>query len=142
MATLTATQQLRGLALPCIRGAGGYFASKTKYDVAWGDLILALMCPLGARPFKRNFGSTVTESVFSSLGPNTETLLKYAVEEAARAWCPHINIKAVDTRPSSEDPTTLQMKVTFSLREDSQSVDRTVYIPSKNLSSIINAQGS
>jgi len=129
--------QLRGLALPAIRGVGGYFASKTRYDVAWGDLILALFCPIGARPMRRTFGSAIHEVVFEPSTLALEQLINYVVREAASRWCPHVVINSVYVKLQDKD---VAVGITFSLSGDRSVQDRTIFITKSDVISILAAQ--
>ena len=126
--------QLRGLALPALRGAGGYFAAKTRYDVAWGDLILAIFCPIGARPMRRRFGSAIHNVVFE---PNTlalQQLVNYVVRQAAMQWCPHIVINDVLVKQTGEE---VAVGVVFSLSEDRATQDRVILIKKSDVVNLL-----
>jgi phage baseplate assembly protein W len=88
----TVQQPLRGLALPLTKVGGGYFRTKDRYDVCWGDLILAVFCPIGGQPMNRSFGSLVPNAVFEQQIPLLQQRLRQYVTDAAMRWCPHVRI--------------------------------------------------
>lgn len=117
--------ELRGLALPALRGVGGYFVSKTRYDVAWGDLILAIFCPINGRPMRRIFGSSIHDVVFEPSTLALNQLISYVIRECASRWCPHVVINDVLVQPQGQD---VKVGVVFSLSEDRSVQDRTIFI--------------
>lgn len=104
-----------GLALPAVRSAGGYFASKNAYDTAWGNLILAMMCPVGARFYQRSWGSGTAAVLFD---PNDAVLrneLASAIREVAAKYVPSVRILEIVTTSSG---TSLSVRVSFTLSTD------------------------
>jgi phage baseplate assembly protein W len=91
-------QQLRGLALPAIREAGGYFVSKNPDQVAWGALITAVFTPIGSRPMRRQFGSVLHEVVNEPADNVSLAAVELAVREAAKTYAPHVTILRVMTQ--------------------------------------------
>jgi phage baseplate assembly protein W len=106
----------RGLALPALREAGGYFASKTRFQVAWGDLLIALLCPIQGRFMNRSFGSGLHRVLFEPGVADNPQLIEYMVTDAAARHCPSIVIRSVDT---VADGDVVDLRVNFSLVEDS-----------------------
>ncbi len=90
--SLAQTTMLKGLGLPALRGAGGYFAVKNRYDVAWSDLMIALFTPIGGRAFDRSFGSGLHHVLFSPVTVAVDQLANYTVKQAAALWCPHVTV--------------------------------------------------
>ena len=113
---------LKGLALPAIRTAGGYFSVRDKYDVAWGDLLLAVLTPIGSRPMRREFGSALHLAISDPNDPTTMQQVDYAVRDAAAEWCPHIRVYSVNLVQVTEG---INLTVSFGLEEDSQVASRT-----------------
>jgi phage baseplate assembly protein W len=107
--------QLRGLALPALKGTGGYFASRTRYDVGWGDLILAIFTPINARPMRRTFGSALHNVLFEPSTLALEQLCNYVIRDAAQRWTPHVIINSVEVKLSGEE---VALGIRFSLLED------------------------
>lgn len=138
MANLQTITQLRGLALPAVKGAGGYFETKTALDVAWGDLMNAILIPRGSRLMRRGFGSTLREQLFE---PNTEdqqALIDYVIREAAQEHCPHVQIREVSVFKSDSVSNRVLVRVTFALRTDTSQVqDREVLIPKVHISAAL-----
>jgi len=130
MADLQTTTQLRGLALPALKGTGGYFETKTSLDVAWGDLMNALLTPRGSRLMRRSFGSALHEQLFE---PNTEDqqeIVDYIIREAAQEHCPHLQVRSVSVTKSESASNRVLVRVTFALLTDTSQVqDREVLIP-------------
>jgi len=113
----------RGLALPAYRTSGGYFASKDRYDVAWGDLLIALLTPIGSRFMSRQFGSGVSRILFDAAVDQNPQLVKFVVMEAAARYCPHVVI--LDVRVVV-DGNFVSVGISFSLAEDAASQERLV----------------
>lgn len=128
------TTELRGLALPAIRGTGGYFESKTPFDVAWGDLLMALLVPQGSRPMDRSFGSTLYEILFSPLTLEFE-VAEVAIRDAANRLLPHIDIRRV-TVNSQESAKRVRVGVVFRLVTDRETEDERSVIVDKTFLSV------
>lgn len=109
------TTQAVGLALPAIRASGGYFTSKNPYDTAWGDLLIALLCPYGARPMRRRFGSQLSASMFGPNDSSTRAAIDQSIRATAAASVPSIRI--IDVRVVS-DATTVSIAVSFTLTNE------------------------
>ena len=118
----TQSLELKGLALPAIRTAGGYFSVRDKYDVAWGDLLLAVLTPIGSRAMNRQFGSSLHLAVDDPNDPALAQMVDYAVRDAAAAWCPHIVVHDVQV---AREEAGVTMSIAFGLTEDAQIVSRT-----------------
>lgn len=91
-------QQLRGLALPALRTAGGYFVSKGPDDVAWGSLITSVFTPAGSRPFRRQFGSALHELVMEPADPTLQSTIETVIRDAVQRWAPGVIIRGVLTK--------------------------------------------
>lgn len=117
--TIKNTKALRGLALPALRRAGGYFASKGKYDVAWGDVMLAIFTPIGGRPMNRAFGSALHRVLFDPSDEQLQARVSYIVSEAIVTWCPHIQLLGVRVQASKGQ---VDLTIIFGLVSDSQKV--------------------
>lgn len=115
-------RRLRGLALPALRDRGGYFKSKDALEIAWGDLLMALLTPIGSRPMLRAFGSTLHRMLFD---PTMASALKirYIVFETAQRWTPHVRVYGVSVNTEGRE---VEVKVTFGLRGSSDFVTRQV----------------
>ena len=119
--------ELRGLALPALRGTGGFFESKDPGDVAWGDLLLALFVRRGARFMRRNLGSAVPDQLFEPADASGAEFLQISVVEAVERQAPHITITQidVDTRPKG-----LEMRILYRLTTDPATVrERLITFP-------------
>lgn len=114
--------QLTGLALPAVRLAGGYFSPRDKYDVAWGDLLLAILTPIGGRPMNRSFGSALHLALEEPNDPAIAQRAEYAIRDAASRWVPHVIVYAIQILRKSRD---LMISISFGLTEDSQIMSRT-----------------
>lgn len=125
----TEVKQLRGLGLPALRATGGYFTSKTRLDVAWGDLLLALFTPIGVRSMRRTFGSSLHELLFD---PNIRQNIKriqYIISETMTKWTPHLILRGVRVIINNK---ALELHITFALADDRQSLSRSVALPQNN----------
>lgn len=130
MANLPTTTQLRGLALPALKGAGGYFETKTALDVAWGDLMNAILTPRGSRFMRRSFGSALHEQLFEPNTDDQQEIVDYVIREAAQEHCPHLQIRSVSVYKSEVESNRVLVRVTFALLTDtSQIQDREVLVP-------------
>ena len=139
MATTTATieQERRGLALPAIRGIGGYFASKDRYATAWGDLLLALFTPIGTRPGNRAFGSPLHGILFEPDVDRQQSLVRYVVQETAERWCPHLRIRGTRAQRSGK---VIRLWIGFNLVDD-EHLERKLIEIHPNEVLILTAQG-
>lgn len=114
-ASLAQTTTLRGLGLPALSSAGGYFAVKDRYDMAWSDLMIALFTPIGGRPFNRSFGSGLSATVFAPMTVALDNLTNYVIKQAAQAWCPHVVIISVESKTHDK---TIQLGIKFALANE------------------------
>ena len=122
--------ELRGLGLPAIRTRGGYFASKSPHDVAWGDLMLAIFCPINGRFMNRTFGSGLDDVLFE---PNIRELASTAelvIQDTAQKWVSHIVIDDIEISATRRN---LFIKVSFHLTDDDLSVARLIELPRDDL---------
>lgn len=136
MVNIPTVTRLRGLALPAVKGPGGYFESKSPLDVAWGDLLSALLTPRGTRVMNRSFGSVLREQLFEPNSEDHRAIIEYVIREAAAENCPHIVIRDVKAYASDSDPKRVQLRVGFALRTDTANVaNREVTVTKTFLSS-------
>ena len=139
MATVSTGQVVRrGLALPAIRSVGGYFASKNRYDTAWGDLMLAIFTPVGSRPGQRDFGSALHRVLFETDVIRKQQLVRHIVEETAVKWVPHIVIRHVLVRLKNK---VLMLEIAFNLKDDEFLDERLVEIPRDIIIKTLSAYG-
>ena len=125
----TTVKQLRGLGLPALRSTGGYFTSKTRLDVAWGDLLLAIFTPIGVRVMRRTFGSSLHELLFD---PNVRQNIKriqYIVSETMTTWTPHLILRGVRVIINNK---VVELHIAFALADDRQLLIRAVTFPQNN----------
>ena len=137
MADAVVAVELAGLALPASKTSpGGYFQSKSKYDVAWGDLLLALFVPAGSRVMRRRLGSSILEMLFEPLDSQLDQQeISFRVRDAIRQQAPHIRIERVQIL-DPQNPKTLSIAITFSLREDPQTDTRRIRLSRNFISAI------
>lgn len=95
---LQTSKEIRGLALPAVKGPGGYFESKGEGDVSWGDLMLTLFTPLGGRVMRRGFGSSLYDLLFEPLVPDEFQLVGAAIRDIAARQLPHVTVTKVEIR--------------------------------------------
>jgi len=116
---------LRGLALPALRKSGGYFRAAGKYDVAWGDVLVAILTPIGSRPGRRSFGSGLHFSLLEPQLSSNEAVVEYAVQEAVARHAPHVYVEQVQVRTNARK---IQLHITFGLVSDRLTQERAVAI--------------
>jgi phage baseplate assembly protein W len=112
---LKSSTELRGLALPATKGPGGYFESKSPGDTAWGDLLLALMTPLGGRFMRRNLGSTLYEQLFEPIVEGDFPLVDYTIRQATVRQLTNVRIVRTNV---SEVQRGIEVAVFFRLSTD------------------------
>ncbi|RKX63113.1 MAG: hypothetical protein DRP42_08010 [Tenericutes bacterium] len=127
MTTQARSKEYIGLALPAIRTAGGYFASKDRYETAWGDLLLAIFIPIRSRPMRRSIGSAAYTVLFEMQDAATAGLLQQAIITTAETQCPHLNILDVVILPD-KDGKKLKVKVTWCLEAELLQIESFVEI--------------
>ncbi len=123
--TIKSDKELRGLALPALRDGGGYFASANKYDVAWSDLMVAILTPIGGRPMQRDFGSALRTVLMELADEQTTTRVNYVITEAVARWCPHIRLLGLATLIKGKS---IQIQILFSLVADAQKIEGTITV--------------
>lgn len=114
------TTELAGLALPATRGPGGYFESRGPLDVAWGDLLIALLTPVGGRAMNRAFGSSLYDTLFTPQTLEFEVVV-VAIKDAVARLLPHIVLK--DVTVIADTPKRVRVGVIFSLASDRETED-------------------
>ncbi len=139
MATVTTGQiERRGLALPAVRTVGGYFASKNRYDTAWGDLLLAIFVPIGSRPGLRDFGSPLDMMLFEPNILQRQQMVQQVIRETAARWTPHVVIRDIALRVLEKR---LKLSIAFGLQGE-QFVDRRqILLPRDRVIKALAAQG-
>ncbi len=123
----TIQRPLRGLGLPLTKVGGGRLRTKDRYDVCWGDLILAVFCPIGGRPMLRDFGSLVPNAVFELQSPLLPQRLRQYVMDAAARWCPHVRVINVTTQfEGAGGPKNISVSINFTPADEPTAQTRTV----------------
>lgn len=120
----------RGLALPAIRTRGGYFASKSPHDTAWGDLMLAIFCPIGGRFMNRTFGSGLHSILFEPNFTNLVGQARFVIEDTAQQWVPHVVIDDVQVSTKRES---LFLKISFHLVDDQRTEMRLIELSRRDI---------
>lgn len=139
MATVTTGQvERRGLALPAIRTVGGYFASKNRYDTAWGDLLLAIFVHIGSRPGRRDFGSALDTVLFEPDVLQKQQMVRHIINETAARWTPHIVIREVKVQVVERN---LQLWIAFGLQGEQFTDRRQILLPRDRVIKALSAQG-
>lgn len=127
----------RGLALPSLRIAGGYFSSKGPHDVAWGDLLLALFTRLGARFMRRNVGSSFADLLFEPNAEENIQLIDFIVRETAERDVPQIVVDDITLILGERDA---GVKIAFHLVDDDTVEERLIQLRRGNQIKIIEAR--
>lgn len=118
MADIRHSQDLKGLALPALAIAGrSYFQTKVGVDVGFGDLILALFCPLGGWWMHRSRGSRLKRVLFEPNIDENLQLIQSIVEETAARTVPHVTILNVAAFRSGRSA---KLEISFALTRDVQ----------------------
>lgn len=139
MVTATTGQvERKGLALPAIRTVGGYFASKNRYDTAWGDLLLAIFVPIGSRPGRRDFGSALDTVLFEPNVLEKRQMVRQIIDETASRWTPHIVIREVLLQVLDRH---LQLSIAFGLQGEQFTDRRQILLPRDRVIKALSAQG-
>lgn len=122
-------QELRGLALPAIKGPGGYFESKGEGDVAWGDLLLALLTPQGGRLMRRSFWSGVPDLLFEPVVVDEFQIIDATIKDVANRLLPHITVTRTNIR-ALDNGKGLEVQIRFRVNTNREvEQQRTVIIP-------------
>ncbi len=135
---VTGQVERKGLALPAVRSTGGYFASKNRYDTAWGDLLLALFTPIGSRPGKRDFGSALDTILFEPDVLRKQQMVRHIIMEAAARWTPHIVIREIKVEVVDK---ALKLWVAFGLQGEQFTDRRQILLPRERVIKTLSAQG-
>ena len=115
--------QARGLALPAVKSqSGGYFATKTDTALAAGDLLLLLFTPIGARPFRRRWGSALPRLLFDAQLNQDDSLFRFYITDAVQQHLPNVEITDVQINRGS---TELSFLIKYRMRGqvDQESLD-------------------
>jgi len=76
----------KGLALPILRYKGGFFTSRSSFDLAWSEIILATGTRIGNRIHHPNFGCPTHDLLFDLLDDNliqsSAQLIKASLEQS------------------------------------------------------------
>jgi len=139
---LQTSKEIRGLALPAIKGSGGYFESKDAGDVSWGDLLLTLFTPLGGRVMRRSFGSSLYDLLFEPLIPGEFQIVGAAIRDIASRQLPHVSITRTEIRELASGKG-MEIKIFFRV-ETNREVEQqqTVLIPKTFISSSVSAHNA
>ena len=84
--------QLVGLALPALKGSGGYFATAPANNVAWSNLIIAIFTPLGSRPFNRSFGCPLSSMLFIQNTGALDATIEAVIKQAVATWTNNVKV--------------------------------------------------
>ncbi len=134
----TGQVERRGLALPAIRSVGGYFASKNRYDTAWGDLLLAIFVPIGSRPGNRAFGSALHRVLFEPDVMRKQQMVRHIINETADRWTPHVVIYGIKVQVLDRH---LQLEISFGLKGEESTDRRLIRLPRDRVIKALAAQG-
>jgi len=118
------------MALPAARAGGAFFESRSPLDTAWGDVIQAVLTPIGRRPMARSFGSAIYELLFEPNGEENESLVEDAVADAVSRWVPSVNIEYVRVNTGSDRR--INLVIGFSLVSSGEQDERLVQVDRRN----------
>jgi uncharacterized protein len=121
------TTAIGGLAFPAYKHSGGYFVRKNKWDVAWGDILIALFTRPNSKVHRREFGCRLTDLLFAPTNTIELQTIKYLVSETIKKFADHITIVDVTLNRIAKG---IEIGITFTLTADKgEPQSRTVTIP-------------
>jgi phage baseplate assembly protein W len=129
--------QLSGIGLPLLRRGGGYFAPKTKYDVAFSDILHAVFTPAGSRPMSREFGSAVHLLLFEPSSLTLKRQIDYVIRQAVSKWAPHLYISRVLVELRGVE---VAVGIIFGLVAERTDQERLVLLTKSDVARLISAQ--
>lgn len=138
MPTELSVTELRGLGLPAQRSKGGYFASLSRYDVAFSDLVIAVLTPLGTRPMRRSFGSAVHHVLFDPATLASQKALTFAIKQAVARSAPHLYVADVQAIVRGSD---IALGIKFGLLDEQATQERAVLISKSDVIKLLAAAG-
>lgn len=134
-----ASAQLTGLGLPALRRTGGYFASKSRYDVAFSDLLHTIFTPIGTRPGQRDFGSALHTVLFDPATVSLQRTIDYVIRNAVAKWCPHLYIAEVIPVIRGQE---IAIGIKFGLVSERITQERLVLMSKSEVAKILNAKAN
>jgi phage baseplate assembly protein W len=107
----------RGWAFPISvsqTGGIGLVSGETELEQA---MHLILGTDPGERPMRPEFGCRLSDFVFAPADATTSGLVAYEVRVALERWEPRVTIDDVQVAPDHDEPSTLWIDVTYTIRE-------------------------
>lgn len=134
-----ATSELTGIGLPALRQGGGYFASKSKYDVAFSDLLHAVFTPIGTRPYQRAFGSALHLSLFDPATVTLQSTITQVIKTAVNTWAPHLYVASVQLQIRGQE---VAIGLTFGLVSERANQDRLILLSKSDVTKLLAAKAN
>lgn len=131
------TKNLRGLGLPATRGSGGMFGVKSRYDVAFSDLLHAIFTHVGTRPMRRSFGSGLANILFDPITSTMRSVIIESIRASVAANAPHIYVESVDLMARNRE---VSVGIRFGLVDERRTQERVVLIPKTDVTRLMAAQ--
>lgn len=129
--------ELTGIGLPMLRRGGGYFASKTRYDVAFSDLLHAVFTPAGSRPMHRALGSALHTLLFEPTSLTLRRQIDYVIRTAAARWAPHLYIANITSELAGSE---VAVGIVFGLVSERADQSRLVLLTKSDVARMLTAQ--
>jgi phage baseplate assembly protein W len=107
----------RGWAFPITvsqTGGIGLVSGETELEQA---MHLILGTDPGERPMRPEFGCRLNDFIFAPADATTAGLVAYEVRVALERWEPRVTIDDVEVTPDPDEPSTLWIDVTYTIRE-------------------------
>jgi phage baseplate assembly protein W len=105
-----------GWAFPLRTGATGGIATVAGYREIEEAIRLVLGTSYGERPMRPEFGCGIHDFVFAPADATTAGRIAFEVRSALERWEPRIDVLDVTVALDTEDPSTLYIDITYSLK--------------------------
>lgn len=110
----------RGFRFPvAINRTGGVASSSQEENIREAIFIVLGTAP-GERIKRLDFGCDIHDLVFAPNNPTTAAMAAHFVEEALRKWEPRIERIEVSAAPSIDEPSRLDIRVSYVVRATNQ----------------------
>lgn len=120
---------------------GGYFASRSPYDVAWSDVVITLFTPVGGRVGNRGFGSGLPSLIFDPIDATLPSMARLMAQQALAEHCPHVNLINLQMKGSGAHQ--VQVIITFCLASDANTpITKMLRLDRRNITQFIAASNS
>ena len=108
----------------------------SRYDVAFSDLVIAVLTPLGTRPMRRGFGSAVHLTLFDPATLASQKQLTFAIRQVVARSCPHLYVADVS---AFVDGSRIALGIKFGLLNEQATQERAVFITKSDVIKLLTA---